>query len=122
MDTLQWLEAEAIARGMSVFARIDHAAGAAAVGLALRPTQVLIVGNARSGTPLMQSAQTIGLDLPLKILVWQDADGSTWISYNDPAWVAKRHELGPETSAAISAMAAALDAITRAAARTAIAA
>jgi uncharacterized protein (DUF302 family) len=70
----------------------------------------------------MQSAQTIGLDLPLKILVWQDADGSTWISYNDPAWVAKRHELGPETSAAISAMAAALDAITRAAARTAIAA
>ena len=67
------IEAEVKARGMSVFARIDHAAGAAAVELSLRPTEVLIFGNAKGGTPLMQSEQTIGIDLPLKALVWQDA-------------------------------------------------
>jgi len=113
-DTIDRLEAELGARGMTVFARIDHAAGAAAVGLALRPTVVLIFGNAKAGTPLMQAAQTVGLDLPLKILVWQDAAGSTWTSYNDPAWLAKRHALGPEVLAALRAMAAVLEAITRA--------
>src|SRR5215470_11850564 len=76
-DTMDRLEAEIKAKGMTVFARIDHAAGAAAVALALRPTELLIFGNARGGTPLMQSAQTIGIDLPLKALVWQDASGKT---------------------------------------------
>ena len=89
-DTMNRLEAEVRAKGMTVFARIDHAAGATAVGLSLRPTEVLIFGNARAGTPLMQSVQTIGLDLPLKALVWQDASGDTWLSYNDPAWLVKR--------------------------------
>ena len=79
---------------MSVFAHIDRAAGAAAVGLPLRPTNVLLFGNAKGGTPLMQSIQTIGIDLPLKMLVWQDAAGDTWLSYNDPDWIAKRHGLG----------------------------
>jgi uncharacterized protein (DUF302 family) len=69
------------AQGMSIFARIDHAAGAAAVGLPLRPTEVLIYGNARGGTPLMQIDQTFGIDLPLKALVWQDESGQTWVSY-----------------------------------------
>jgi uncharacterized protein (DUF302 family) len=85
-DTTDRLEAEIKARGMTLFARIDHAAGAAEVGLSLRPTEVLIFGNAKGGTPLMQSNQTIGIDLPLKVLVWQDASGKTWISYNDPSW------------------------------------
>ena len=92
-DTMDRLEAEVKAKGMMVFARIDHAAGAAAVGLSLQPTEVLIFGNAKGGTPLMQSAQTIGIDLPLKALVWQDDSGKTWLSYNDPAWLAKRHGL-----------------------------
>src|SRR6266508_3523282 len=71
------------AKGMAVFARIDHAAGAAQAGLALRPTEVLIFGNAKAGTPLMQASQTIGIDLPLKALVWQDASGKVWLSYNE---------------------------------------
>jgi uncharacterized protein (DUF302 family) len=98
---------------MTVFARIDHAAGAAAVGLSLRPTELLIFGNAKGGTPLMQSTQTIGIDLPLKALVWQDASGSTWLSYNDPSWLAKRHGLSREVEATLGAMAAALDAMAR---------
>jgi uncharacterized protein (DUF302 family) len=107
------LEAEVRAKGMTVFARIDHAAGAAAVGLSLRPTELLIFGNAKGGTPLMQSMQTIGIDLPLKALVWQDASGGTWLSYNDPGWLAKRHGLGREVEATVGAMAAALDAMAR---------
>ena len=74
-----------------MFARIDHFAAAAEVGLALRPTELIIFGNARGGTPLMQPNQTVGIDLPLKALVWQDAAGETWISYNEPSWIAQRH-------------------------------
>jgi uncharacterized protein (DUF302 family) len=114
--TVDRVESEVKARGMTVFARIDHAAGAAAVGLSLRPTEVLIFGNAKGGTPLMQSVQSIGLDLPLKALAWQDASGRTWLSYNDPAWLARRHGLGGEAGAAISAMTSALAAVTKAAA------
>jgi uncharacterized protein (DUF302 family) len=110
-DTTDRLEAEIKARGMTLFARVDHAAGAAEVGLSLRPTEVLIFGNAKGGTPLMQSNQTIGIDLPLKVLVWQDASGKTWISYNDPSWLAKRHGLGTEVDPTVKAMAAALGAI-----------
>jgi uncharacterized protein (DUF302 family) len=115
-DTMNRLEAEVKAKGMTVFARIDHAAGAAEVGLSLRPTELLIFGNAKGGTPLMQSAQTIGIDLPLKVLVWQDASGDTWLSYNDPSWLAKRHGLGHEVEAPVSGIAAALAAVARAAA------
>jgi uncharacterized protein (DUF302 family) len=112
-DTMNRLEAAVKAKGMTVFARIDHAAGAAEVGLSLRPTELLIFGNAKAGTPLMQSSQTIGIDLPLKALVWQDGSGNTWLSYNDPSWLAKRHALGHEVEATVSAMAAPLDAIAR---------
>jgi uncharacterized protein (DUF302 family) len=114
-DTMDRFEAEVKAKGMTVFARIDHAAGATGVGLSLRPTEVLIFGNAKAGTPLMQSVQTIGIDLPLKALVWQDPSGGTWLSYNDPAWLAKRHELGFETQVMVSMMAGALDAAAKAA-------
>ncbi|HEY2618199.1 MAG TPA: DUF302 domain-containing protein [Acetobacteraceae bacterium] len=112
------LEAEVRAKGMTVFARIDHAAGAAAVGLSLRPTELLIFGNARGGTPLMQADQTIGIDLPLKALVWQDASGSTWLSYNDPGWLAKRHKLDHATDAVVGGLAAALGALASAATST----
>jgi uncharacterized protein (DUF302 family) len=114
-DTIERLEAEVKARGMTVFARIDHAAGAAAVGLTLRPTEVVIFGNANGGTPLMQSTQTVGIDLPLKALVWQDAAGSTWLSYNDPSWLAQRHGLGREVEATITAMTIMLGALAKAA-------
>jgi uncharacterized protein (DUF302 family) len=114
-ETISRCEAEVRAKGMTVFAHIDHSAGAAAAGLSLRPTEVLIFGNAKGGTPLMQSCQTIGIDLPLKVLVWQDASGDTWLSYNDPSWLAKRHGLAHEAEATVQALAAALDALARAA-------
>ena len=114
-DTMNRLVAAVAAKGMTVFARIDHAAGASAVGLPLRPTEVLIFGNAKAGTPLMQSVQTIGLDLPLKALVWQDISGKTWLSYNDPGWTVKRQGLSGETEAAVGIMTAALNAVATAA-------
>ena len=114
-DTMDRLEADVKAKGLTVFARVDHAAGAKAVGLALRPTEVLIFGNAKGGTPLMQATQTIGIDLPLKALVWLDASGDTWLSYNDPAWLAKRHGLGSDLGPAVDALTAALAALARAA-------
>ena len=114
-DTMNRLAGEVKAKGMTVFARIDHAAGAAELGLSLRPTELLIFGNAKGGTPLMQSVQTIGIDLPLKALVWQDASGTTWFSYNDPSWFAKRHGLGHEVDAVVSGMTAALAAVARSA-------
>ena len=90
-ETVDRLEAQIHARGLTVFARIDHAAGAAKVGLPLAPTEVIIFGNARGGTPLMQSVQTVGIDLPLKALVWEDTSGKTWLSYDEPNWIAQRH-------------------------------
>ena len=104
-------EAEVRARGMTVFAHIDHAAGAAAVGLPLRPTELLIFGNAKTGTPLMQSTQTLGIDLPLKALVWQDPSGTAWLSYNDPAFLAHRHGLDGADDTTVNTMATALEAI-----------
>ena len=86
-ETMNRFEAEVRVKGMTVFAHIDHAAGAAAAGLPLRPTDLLIFGAAKGGTPLMQAAQTIGIDLPLKVLVWQDEAGTTFLSYNDPAYL-----------------------------------
>ena len=112
-ETLTRVEAEIRSRGMTVFAHIDHSAGAAEAGLSLRPTDVLLFGNAKAGTPLMHSTQTIGIDLPLKLLVWQDAAGDTWLSYNDPQWIAKRHGLGQQHEVTVSAMSAALGALAK---------
>jgi uncharacterized protein (DUF302 family) len=114
-DTMDRLEAAVRAKGMTVFARIDHAAGAAEVGLSLRPTEILIFGNARAGTPLMQAKQTIGIDLPLKALVWQDASGKTWLSYNDPAWMVARHGGDAALDRIAHEMALGLAALTKAA-------
>ena len=113
--TMDRLELEVRARGMTVFARIDHAAGAAEVGLTLRPTELIIFGNARGGTPLMESVQTVGIDLPLKALVWEDASGKTWLSYNEPGWIAQRHSAA-NAEQVVSKMAAALSAMSRKAA------
>ena len=112
-ETMDRLEAEIRAQGMKVFARIDHAAGAAEAGLRLAPTELIIFGNARAGTPLMQSAPTVGIDLPLKILVWEDTAGKTWISYNEPSWIAQRHNVA-NAEPVVSKMAAGLSAISRA--------
>jgi uncharacterized protein (DUF302 family) len=89
--TMGRLEAVVKERGLNVFARIDHAAGAAKIGKTLRPTELLIFGNPQGGTPLMECAQTAGIDLPLKALVWEDAAGKTMLSYNAPDFLAKRH-------------------------------
>ena len=110
MDRLQ---AEIRAQGMTVFARIDHAAGAAEVGLTLAPTELIIFGNARGGTPLMQSVQTVGIDLPLKALVWEDTAGTTWLSYNEPGWIAQRHSIA-NAKQVVGKMAAALREISKA--------
>src|SRR5215470_7435715 len=115
-DTMSRLEAEVKARGMTVFAHIPHDRGAAAVGLPLRTNDLLIFGNPKVGTSLIQSAPAIGIDLPLKVLVWQDADGNTWLSYNDPAWLARRHGLGANAEATVKTLAGALAAVTAAAA------
>jgi uncharacterized protein (DUF302 family) len=112
-QTVERLEADIRSKGMAVFARIDHAAGAKEAGLVLLPTLLLIFGNARGGTPLMQADQRIGIDLPLKLLVWQDASGKTWLSYNDPHWLAERHQLGERVEVNVHALTAALEAIAR---------
>jgi len=110
-ETLDRLVAALATRKLTVFARIDHAEGAASVGLPLRPTEVVIFGDPKGGTALMQDRQPAGIDLPLKALVWEDADGKAWFGYNDPAWIAERHGLGAASAAAVKAMAGLLSAI-----------
>jgi uncharacterized protein (DUF302 family) len=114
-ETMDRLEAEVKAKGLSVFARVDHAAGAKEVGMALRPTELLIFGNARGGTPLIQALQTTGIDLPLKALVFEDANGKVWLSYNEPAWIAQRHGDASKVSEATGRLAGVLAALAKAA-------
>jgi uncharacterized protein (DUF302 family) len=114
-ETMDRLEAAIRAKGMKIFSRIDHRAGAEEVGLDLLPTALLIFGNAQTGTPLMKANQTIGIDLPLKALVWQDPAGKTWLSYNEPQWLAARHDMAAAVNPTTNAMAAALGAISKSA-------
>jgi uncharacterized protein (DUF302 family) len=104
-ETIDRVAAGLAAKGVAVFARIDHAAGAASVGMPLRPTELLIFGNPKAGTPLMQSRQSIGIDLPLKVLGWQDPAGTVWLSYNDVGWLVRRHRLDADAAPAIDALA-----------------
>lgn len=92
--TADRFEAAAKARGLNLFLRVDHAAGAKKIGKDLRPTELLVFGNPQGGTPLMECAQTAGIDLPLKALAWQDASGQVWLAYNDPRYLAGRHGAG----------------------------
>lgn len=101
-ETMRRLIDAVTGHGLPILAHIDHAAAAEKAGLTLRPTDLLIFGNAKAGTPLMAGAQTLGIDLPLKVLVWQDADGKTWLGYNDPVFLARRH--GAEGEKILSAM------------------
>jgi len=105
-DTMDRLEALLKQKGLTIFARIDHAAGAARVGQTLRPTEVLIFGNPKGGTPFLECSQTVGIDLPMKLLVWTDESDRVWIGYNDPAWIGRRH--GVESCPAISTLSQAL--------------
>ena len=89
--TADRLEQALNAKGMTVFSRIDHAAGAKKAGMTLRPTELVIFGNPKVGTQLMRCSQGIAIDLPLKALIWEDASGSVWLSYNDPAFLKLRH-------------------------------
>ncbi len=91
METMNRFEDNAKLRGLIIFARIDHAAGAAKVGMTLRPTELIIFGHPTGGTPFLRCAQTAGIDLPLKALVWEDDQGQVWLGYNDPAYLARRH-------------------------------
>jgi uncharacterized protein (DUF302 family) len=103
-ETIDRLADTVTKAGLQVFARIDHAAGAADVAMPLRPTLLLLFGHPRGGTPLMQDTQTAGIDLPLKALAWTDEDGQTWLSYNDPRWIAERHGLGEASADAVRAL------------------
>jgi uncharacterized protein (DUF302 family) len=114
-ETVERLVAFATSHGLTVFARIDHADGATKAGLRLRPTELVIFGHAKGGTPLMADRQTAGIDLPLKALAWEDANGKVWLSCNDAAWIGQRHGLGPASAQAVQAMAAGIAAAVTAA-------
>lgn len=114
-ETMDRLAAAVENHGLTVVARIDHSAAAAKVGLALRATEVLVFGNPLAGTKLMEKAQTIGIDLPLKALVWQDEQGKTWVGYNDPKWLASRHGLDVGSEQVLDAMTHLLAAVAQAA-------
>src|SRR6202023_1469999 len=90
-ETLKKLQTTLEARGLKVFALIDHSGEAEKAGLKMRPTQLLIFGNPKGGTPLMLAAPSTAIDLPLKALVWEDADGKVWLSYNSPDYLQQRH-------------------------------
>ena len=108
-ETLQKLESLLQEKNVMVFARVDHSGEAAKVGMEMRPTKLLIFGNPKGGTPLMQATPTIGIDLPLKALVWQDAYGKVWLTYNDPAYLQKRHNVPAELIPNIAGVSALLE-------------
>ena len=95
-ETLQRLEAIVTSKGLTIFARVDHSGEAAKVGMKMQPTELLIFGSPKSGTPLMVASPTLAIDLPLKALAWQDVDGAVWLSYNSPEYLQQRHQI-PES-------------------------
>jgi uncharacterized protein (DUF302 family) len=114
-ETIDRLVQAATNAGLRIFARIDHAAGAAEVGMELRPTELLIFGNPRGGTPLMQARQTAGIDLPVKALAWEDEAGMVWLTYNNAGWLAARHQLGATSERAVEAIRSGMAELTSAA-------
>ncbi|MFQ5756540.1 MAG: DUF302 domain-containing protein [Acidiferrobacterales bacterium] len=92
-QTTDRLESVLRAKGMKIFARIDHSAGAQSVGVELPPTILLVFGNPKIGTQLLTSNRMVGIDLPLKALIWEDADANVWLAYNDPAYIARRFDI-----------------------------
>jgi uncharacterized protein (DUF302 family) len=103
-ETMDRLAAILKQNGVTVFARIDFSGDAARAGLTMRPEQLLIFGNPKAGTPLLVAAPTVGLDLPIRALIWQDIDGKVWIAYNDPQYVVRRHDLAPALAGNLAAV------------------
>jgi uncharacterized protein (DUF302 family) len=112
-ETITRLMTGVTSRGMTIFAVVDHGDGAEIAGLNLRPTQLVLFGTPKGGTPLMQEQQTAGIDLPLKALAWEDANGKVWLTYNDPAWISQRLGLAAASAEAVKAMSAGLSAIVK---------
>jgi uncharacterized protein (DUF302 family) len=108
-ETLKKLQATLEARGLKVFALIDHSGEAEKAGLKMRPTQLLIFGSPKGGTPVMVAAPTLAIDLPLKALVWEDADGKVWVTYNSPDYLQQRHNIPAELVKNIAGVGALLE-------------
>jgi uncharacterized protein (DUF302 family) len=104
-ETIARLEAVLKAKGITVFARVDHAGEAEKAGLKMRPTQLLVFGNPKAGTPMMVAAPSLAIDLPLKALAWEDENGKVWLGYNDPAMLRKRHGIAEDASKPLGAVA-----------------
>jgi len=108
-ETLKRLESLLEAKSLTIFGRVDHSGEAEKVGLTMRPTQLVIFGSPRAGTPLMVASPTLAIDLPLKALAWQDADGQVWLSYNSPDYLQRRYDLSEELMKNISGVGALLE-------------
>jgi uncharacterized protein (DUF302 family) len=108
-ETLKRLEAVLRAKNLTIFARVDHSGEAEKAGLSMRPTQLIIFGSPKSGTPLMVASPTLAIDLPLKALVWEDADGKVWLSYNSPGYLKQRHDIPDELMKNIAGAGAVLE-------------
>ena len=108
-DTLQRLESVLKAKNLTVFARVDHSGEAEKVGLKMRPTQLILFGSPKAGTPLMVASPTLALDLPLKALAWEDAEGKVWLSYNAPDYLKRRHQIPDELVKNIAGIGALLE-------------
>jgi uncharacterized protein (DUF302 family) len=108
-ETVERLESILGAKNLTIFALVDHSGEAAKVGLTMRPTQLIIFGSPKGGTPVMVAAPTVAIDLPLKALVWEDADGKVWLSYNDPEYLKRRHNIPDEVLKNISGVGALLE-------------
>lgn len=108
-ETLKRLESALRAKNLTVFARIDHRGEAEKIGLQMRPTQLVIFGSPKAGTPLMVASPTLAIDLPLKALAWEDADGLVWLSYNSPDYLKRRHEIPDELVKNIAGVGAVLE-------------
>ena len=109
-DALVRVEALARARGMTIFARLDFSGDASRAGLELRPMGLIILGNPKAGTALLAAAPTVGVDLPLKVLAWEDAHGRTWLGYNDAQYLQRRHRFPAELTKNIAPLAALVEA------------
>ena len=114
-ETARRLRLALAGAGLTVFCEIDHGRNAVEIGMALRPTLLVVFGNPRGGTPLMQIDQRAGIDLPFKALIWTDVDGVTWMSWNDPRWLAERHDLGAEAEGPVGAILTGMDKLAAAA-------
>jgi len=114
-DTIDALVDLATKAGLTIFARIDHAANAKAVGMDLRPTELVMFGSPKNGTVLMEDEQTAGLDLPFRALAWEDENGEVWLTYNDPHWIGRRHELGYKSQSVLAMIEAGIAGIARSA-------